>query len=159
MSSLRDQLHAKERELESIGSKLLGASVGASIMKNSALGMAAGALLGREKGKQAEIERDIEKIKSKMKDTERTISELKTKLSRLQNTFQNDRVNLEANIRQERNALENRRYNASSPDEVRDIERQLSKLQSDSVAKQRQAEREFSIQEDSIQREINSLAL
>lgn len=159
MSSLRDQLHAKERELESVGNKLFGAAAGASLMKNSVIGMASGAFLGREKDKKAQLERELAQIKTKMSETERKISELKTKLSQLQNNFQNNKARFEANARQMRNTLENQRYSADTPDKVRDLDQQIAKLQSDSTAKEQQDMRTFENEKAAIQREIDSLAL
>lgn len=159
MSSLKDQLHAKQRELDSVGNKVLGASIGASVVKNSALGMAAGALLGREKGRKAEIEKEIAAIKAKMVDNERQVSALKTKLSQLQNTFQNNKVRAEADMRQKRNDLENQRHSAETPDAIRALDQQLSKLHNDGVAQEQQSLRTYESERAAIQREIDSLAL
>ena len=76
MSSLRDQLHAKERELESVGNKLFGAAAGASLMKNSVIGMASGAFLGREKDKKAQLERELAQIRSWLCDGTQAVAQL-----------------------------------------------------------------------------------
>ena len=159
MSSLKDQLSRKKRELDSVGNKVMGAAIGASVVGNSALGMAAGALLGREKNKRQQIEAEISAIEAKIAENEREISRLKTQLTQVQNKFQNSKINFEADVRQKRNTLESRRHTASTPDEAHTIDQELMKLQSESTAKEQQDRQSYEAERLSIQNQINNLAL
>lgn len=154
---LNDQIRAKERELDSVGNKLAGATVGAALVRNSILGAAAGALLGREKADKQRLEKEIADLKRKIQDNERQISQLEQQQSQLRNAHESDKQRIKADTKQHWNDLERQKQGEQDPNKQRDLSNQISQLQNDENTKIRDADRQFDQKLNDLQGQIHRL--
>lgn len=156
---LENSLREKEQELSALSSGLTGAGVGAFLTQGSPIGTAVGAMIGHDKEKRAQIEREIADLKNQIDQTRSQISQLQTKKSDLMNSYQNDKAQFESDMRQAYNNIERQKVNEPNPDIARTYDDQLSRLQSDT--RQQEVSRDQAHQQelDQIQDQINQLSL
>jgi len=157
LQSLKNQLREKERELQSIGGKISSAGFGASLASGSPLGTAAKLLLGKDKDKQKQIERDISTLNDKIRATERQIDDLNRKESAIINEHQTNKARLEAKINQARNDLERQRQNEQDPNLHRELDNQLMRQGDDARNQERQLEQQYEQSINSVRQEIHRL--
>ncbi len=158
IQQLKDQITTKERELGSVGNKLSGAGIGATLTKNPLVGAAAGAYLGHEKEAKKQLEREIDDLKNKIKENERQISQLEQKQSQLRNDAGSERANLKAATQQKRNDLTRQRQNEQDPSRQRELDTQIARLQSDEDAKERENSRSLDMKLADLQDQIHRLS-
>ena len=157
IQQLENRLHEKKKELDSLGNKLAGAGIGAALTRGLAIGAAAGALLGREKAKKADLEREVAAIERQIQSNRNEISKLETKRSQIQNDFHNNKARYEADMRQKRNDLERSKFDEQDEGKRRMIERELSEFQGKVNDQERQDEAKVNSLLDDIQRQIDRL--
>lgn len=156
-TQLQANLQSKKRELEKVGNKLAGAGVGAMIARSTAIGSAAGAMMGRQKNERARLEREIADIERQIQANTQKIAQLNSEKSRLENTYAANKTRAETAAHQQQNQLAMRKQNTQDPAEQRQIDAELSKSVSQSNAQAQADYRAHDLAIDRIDREIAAL--